>query len=83
MDRPADTGDNEHHHQAQRVELQAEINLQTADGEPVFCSFRDRWMKTVGIDENQSQDETSDNRADGDEAADGFAPQSKKRYDRH
>jgi hypothetical protein len=35
MDRAADAGDDEQHHHAQRVELEAEVNMQAADGEPV------------------------------------------------
>ena len=35
MDRAADAGDDQHHHQAQRIEAEAEIDLAVADRQPV------------------------------------------------
>jgi hypothetical protein len=53
VNRAADAGDDEQHHQAQRVELEAEINVQAADGQPVDGSFTR--MKAVGVDENERE----------------------------
>jgi hypothetical protein len=64
---------NKHHH-AQRVELEAEVHIQAADGEPVDGRFTAE-MNSVGVDEQAGQHETRRDRADGDEAADGFTAQ--------
>jgi hypothetical protein len=82
MDQAADAGDDEEHHHAQRIELEAEVHVQTANGEPVDGCFT-AVMNSVGVDEQAGQHEARRDGADGNEAADGFAPQCKKRYHRH
>jgi len=41
----------EHHHQAQRVELQSKINVESADGEPVDERFiwQNQWRCSCGM----------------------------------
>ena len=63
MDRAADAGDNEQHHQAERVELEPEVHVQIADGEPV--KRRLTTSETVYLDENQRKDEARDYRTYG------------------
>ena len=47
VNRAADAGDDQQHHQAQRVELQAEVHLQVADGQPVGDGFAGRRLPAV------------------------------------
>ena len=82
VDRAADTGDDEHHHQAQGIELQPEIHVQIADGQPVGRQFGRRWGPAIVGDENNREDEAGNNRADGQERAGGAATQGEKRYHR-
>ena len=80
MDCPANAGDDEHHHQAQRIEPQPEIHVQVADGQPVGRQFSRRWRPTIVGDENNRENKTSYDGADGQERAGGAATQGEKRY---
>ncbi len=77
MDRAADTGNDEEHHQAERVELEAEIDIQAADGQPVDGKLAS--LPAAELDHRQREDEACDNRADGQRGADGFVAQGEKR----
>ena len=68
MNRAADAGDNEHHHQAQRVELQPEIHLQAADGQPVDVWIRPPAIQPFAAIKATVRDETDDDGADGQSA---------------
>ena len=62
--------------------LEAEINLQIADGEPAHRGLADSRMQSVRADEQHGHHKARRHRTDGNEAADGFVTQRKKRDDR-